>query len=138
MFCPPLLRKTIRQVLHSCPNNHFILISIELLAQKGVESSLSGEFEPRLRETVTYIAAAVLFNEQNEVLQHSSWVTENFSQKSVRRTVVSSGRKSRSQRTDYRCGQTGSPGRDGSSFRADNNAFSGERVWKLVSLHFYR
>lgn len=42
--------------------------SIQCLAQKGVESSHSSEFEPILGQTVAYIAAAVLFNEDNEVL----------------------------------------------------------------------
>jgi 8-oxo-dGDP phosphatase len=41
---------------------------LKISAQKGVESSLSGDYVPKLGKTVTYIAAAVLFNENNEVL----------------------------------------------------------------------
>ncbi|XP_054163088.1 8-oxo-dGDP phosphatase NUDT18-like [Oppia nitens] len=38
------------------------------LAAKGVETSMTGEVTPVIGETVTYIAAAVVVNEHNEVL----------------------------------------------------------------------
>ncbi|CAG2107756.1 unnamed protein product [Medioppia subpectinata] len=41
---------------------------IKELAAKGVESHLAADFRPLVGQTVTYIAAAVVFNEKNEVL----------------------------------------------------------------------
>lgn len=41
---------------------------IQELTSKGIESSISSSFQPILQKTVTYIVAAVLYNEDNEVL----------------------------------------------------------------------